>query len=383
MTSYQDLIHQMAPLSVVLTAVKEDANLQWPGITAQEELTAWFLSNSTYPLSEKYLNSLLKALQKSITEVPSLGDAEEETFSDSFIEFFLSRQNNQPFDEEDTGYLQYQILNSRKRLPIMIKRSHNQVGTKVWSAGLVLAELLQWELGPECSDLLRDKTFVELGAGVGITSLLWYLSLPSDSKMKGIVITDYADSVMDIVSRNVSIAKDVFSDDSADSVITPLLFDWTDVTPRHMKLLSDAHCLLAADCTYSPDLNTALVSLFHLYFKTFLAYNSIDYDALESFFASTEMTETGELPFVGLLSNNVPFVLIACTMRNEATFGHFVDSLNEASDVLSYQLVTACVHSKLENRHMYFIPDRSAVETFCIYPCISLLSQYKHRDIAK
>ncbi len=180
--------------------------------------------------------------------------------------------------------------------------------------------------------------------------------------MADLVITDYAWSVIDLVDRNVEIARSLFGDEDTDGNIRSVLMDWAMLSEDDLTILADADCLLAADCTYSPDLNTLLVQLFQTYFKLRLQRVPLSREYTEH--ASDDPT----LPFAELLQHQVPFVLIACTLRNEDTFSHFLHSLEEASLHLTHLNVTARVHAQLQGKEMYYVPDRHRVEVFCIYP---------------
>lgn len=186
--------------------------------------------------------------------------------------------------------------------------------------------------------------------------------------MADLVITDYAWSVIDLVDRNIEIARSLFGDEDTDGNIHSALMDWAMLSEDDLTILADADCLLAADCTYSPDLNTLLVQLFQTYFKL----------RLERVPLSPEYTghrsDDSTLPFAALLQHKVPFVVIACTLRNEDTFNHFVQSLTAASLQLTHLNVTARVHAHLQGKEMYYIPDRDRVEVFCIYPANVLSS---------
>lgn len=368
------LIDELAPLTVVIDAILTDIELGWPSLEAQDRLTTWLLAKEDFPLPHKYLLALMKALEKNITESATVASEENSDeddgyiFSDEFLSYFL-KVRSKSADEEDTGYQQFTIRSKSHKLPVLIKRSHNQVGTKVWSAGLLLAEILQYECGFDGTISLSDKSFLELGAGVGISSLIWFYSLSPALRMKELVITDYAWSVLELVDKNIEIARSLFGDCSTDHNIKSGLLDWAMLSEEDITQLSQSHCLLAADCTYSPDLNTILVKLFQTYFDAYLKTHASSQDTLLSL-SYEEFTKENEqqLPVVSLLSKEIPFVLIACTLRTADTFSHFVRSLDQAAESISYMKITNRVHQSLAGKEMYYIPDRLNVEVFCIFP---------------
>jgi hypothetical protein len=366
------LIDQLAPLNIVLEEVRNSCILSFPSVESQNQI-ALFLRNKEekYPLPPKYLLALLKALEKDIAN--QCMDSSEDQFSDEFLELYLEVRNKVG-DEEDTGYQQFQVLGNSHSLPILIKRSHNQVGTKVWSAGLLIAEILQYAFNDSVDNvMLSDKSFIELGAGVGISSLLWYCSLCNTNRMKDLLITDYAWSVMELVDKNIEVARSIFFPTSTETSLRSSLLDWANLSNDDVEQLGDTNCLFAADCTYSPDLNIVLVRLFQIYFPTYLHRHPEIQCELNNF--QGDNLAINKKNFFGhLLKCGVPCVLIACTVRNEETFSHFVKSLEDSAQYLSYQNISVEIREFLNGKELYYIPDRHNVEVFCIFPTLATTS---------
>lgn len=366
MVDMWSLMDELAPLPVVLEAIRSDTSFGWPRLAAQQKLAEWFSLKKEYPLPHNYLLALMKALEKDISsDIPD--PEEEEQFADDFLAYFLLVRS-QFADEEDTGYQQFTILNKTQKLPIQIKRIHNQVGTKVWSAGLLLAEILQHECGTNLPFSLTDKSFIELGAGVGISSLLWFYSLSPEYRMKNLLITDYAWSVIELVDKNINISRAMFGDPATDHNIQSCLLDWTILSDDDVDRLGDASCLLAADCTYSPDLNTVLVRLFHTYFTSYLKRHPDVKEKLPRSPSLHALKDSGIFPMTTFLQEMIPVVLIACTLRNADTFTHFVSTLDDAGPQVSYWNITDFVQKRLSGKEMYYLADREHVEVFCIFP---------------
>ena len=85
------------------------------------------------------------------------------------------------------------ILDGNCLCTLKVLRYHNQVGTKVWEAGLFLAELLL------LSNLnLADRIIVELGAGVGVTGLIYMKSIFASPNMpRKYMMTDFDQTVLE------------------------------------------------------------------------------------------------------------------------------------------------------------------------------------------
>jgi hypothetical protein len=185
----------------------------------------------SFPASPKYIASLLKKVEADIeasqlnahtlavqerTEVDNCEQDEEFGLIDSLAELIVNIVTTQSIMgneiqerdskcDNDSSFITLPFIGDYRhkstssspssassfdeRLHLKVLRSHNQVGCRVWEAGLLLAEVLVEAFPPE---IYRQKTFVELGGGVGVTSLLLLASLPPSSFPRYVYITDYS-----------------------------------------------------------------------------------------------------------------------------------------------------------------------------------------------
>ena len=187
---------------------------------------------------------------------------------------------------------------------LRVVRSHNQVGTRVWGAGVYLGELFQrWVR--HYPMLFQQQIVVELGAGVGITGLMLSKLVPSPLQPKRIIMTDFHPDVVSVMQHNVGInqcprlstvadcsnnsssssggnfidvsgrsmttsnATCISGSERDPSIIPPThtvrgcmvdadTLDWSSVQEEDFRKYG-ARFLFAADCTYSKDGNVYLV----------------------------------------------------------------------------------------------------------------------------
>jgi hypothetical protein len=154
--------------------------------------------------------------------------------------------------------------------------------------------------------------------------------------------------------------------DEASSSIETILFDWKDYNSSllHSQEIS---CLFAADCTYSEDLNLSLIAVF----EDYLVNNPLSKERTLSLEGDNESSPSFFLPLI-LLEKNIPFVLIACTVRNEETFSHFCFHLSKSSILRFHDLSEEIRENRSEEAFPYFpsfsydssTPD---IRVFCIF----------------
>jgi hypothetical protein len=391
MTQYLKLMRELCPVNTVVENIVTNDELGWPSLVAQDTL-ATEIQNwcENFPPPPKYLKHLLKSLEKLISEREVESDSEESIYSDSFLEVFLQysmkTRSQQMYsfileEDEDIGYISYPLHSIGEaeviHVPIYVKRSHNQVGTRVWSAGLFLAEYFQWMNASESSNSIwSNKCILELGAGVGITSLLLYHNLlmkSSEEMFSQLYITDYTESVLELIDHNIRITYDIAKTNYSSQVLQTMSLDWMNMTHENVITLAQCNCLFAADCTYSHDLNIALVELFKVYFHCHFQHHlQLDNSLISSINANNKNNNSNNNSFLPmeLLKHHIPHVLIACTLRNEETYQTFLEALNNNADCFAYSDLTNNIHSSLDSFRLYYIPERSSVQVLCIYPSI-------------
>ena len=191
----------------------------WPSPKSQIEFVRRIAShNERYPLSRKYIVHLLKRLLKQL----------DDKINDDFMEFVMpylatSGTDVDTYDDKDESYFTYLIpfeasVCSENRgaqeagheqdvwahqenvvlIPLRCFRGHNFVGFRAWAAGMALTELLSAR--PE---LIERKNVIELGGGVGVTGIVSAATV----EMESILITDFADDIVENLKHNVSINK--------------------------------------------------------------------------------------------------------------------------------------------------------------------------------
>lgn len=372
----RNLCLQMAPPQVILDKIL--CLHEWPSVKCQDLLAqnclVQFCHNEIdlnlfqkesneifgkyYP-SKQWLKCLIKKIEQSILKH---SDADsEEIFSDLFMQIILSNQNV-AVDADDTAYVIYPTIIGENFCPLRVRRSHNQVGTKVWEAGLFLAETLL-----HSSVNFTGKNIVELGAGVGVTGILFVMSLLAAKNKSGslpakFVLTDFDTSVLDNLTHNIAIN---FPAGQAENSIplTAQCLDWSSLTKEDV-LAIDAHILLAADCTYSEDINCHLVRSIEL----FLHHAK----ACATGFSTRSKAQRQSMDFHhidDLMENSVPFALIACTIRNVNTFNDFVQKI-VASSWLSFMDATDWARS-VAPEQFYYYENRDSIRLLCIEPVSS------------
>lgn len=355
---------EQLPSSDLIPLIK-DCWKEWPCHQAQEELLNCFdplkntfiiedqdeIPNLVPPVS--YRRHLLKLLEKDILSYSITSD--EEPISDTFMEE-LSKVMMSKLADEDPGFLSYTTPDIEpKRVPIFIKKSHNQVGTKVWSAGLYLVEFFH-ALSKECGQALinwKDKTVLELGSGVGITGVLLGEGV-NQIPLKKIVMSDLPPEVLQVLDYNVKILP---SPSIEKYSVYPL--DWTQLGEFEDSLLRDSSFLFAADCTYSEDLNSALLILFERYFQ--LRLTSINKDIND--YLSLLQSETFSL--LSYLQSDLPLVFLACTIRNPTTYQHLQNTLAGSNLIKVIDITT---NPQINIECLYKYPFRENIHLLCILP---------------
>ncbi|RLN10714.1 hypothetical protein BBJ28_00015981 [Nothophytophthora sp. Chile5] len=154
----------------------------------------------------------------------------------------------------------------------------NEVGLKLWEAGWMLAEYVL------AHDLeFRDKTVLELGAGVGFTGLV----LACACRAKRVMLTDYAPNVMQNLRYNVEVNAGKFR-----CPVEVQVLDWDTWQPDN-DVDNQPDVLLAGDCVYDVDSFPSLMRV------------------LQGFLGSKTQREA----------------IFASTIRNQKTFQAFLDQL--------------------------------------------------------
>lgn len=174
------LLLQLAPSERVLEAMRI-AYPDWPSESAQESIAALLCREycvrccEPYSPPTKYTKHFFKCVERSILSTrPCIASTDDggsmnNLFSDmaavedSLMDLIISAQIAGSYcrpDDDDIGYVGFFDLSMKSVKHLRVLRSHNQVGTRVWAAGIYLAEVLL-----RSPSILAGRCVVELGAG--------------------------------------------------------------------------------------------------------------------------------------------------------------------------------------------------------------------------
>lgn len=394
------LFLQVPPKTILLPAIY---NLPgWPSSGVQQKLIqAIDQTIRQYPPSKRWLGSICKDLEANILQFQSnwskLSPSEAESrvsceTSDSNngvisqdLSSDLTSTNNPHIQDYDNGKLldEYEVCEELIEL-IMFNysrpdteedesfvsfvvdgnmfhfktlRSHNQVGTKIWGAGIFLIDFFLRLIEDNPWIRSNNLELLELGAGVGITGIVLKKLLPQCSVM----LTDFDGGILEIMRENLTVN---FSNDSAaersesdlmDSdarrKIDVKQLDWTLLAQMNDVLIS-SDVIFAADCVYSEDLQRPLLLTIR---------NILSRTSQAKRFDQQRMK-------LGDLDLPLPCAFIASTERNTETYSNFLSCLEELSDDLNYFDATAYVkdvqsRSKLDLYYEF----RDLMRVACVY----------------
>ena len=174
------LLLQLAPSERVLEVMRI-AYPDWPSESAQESFVAMLYREyysrccEPYPPPTKYLKHFFKCVERSILSTrPCIASTDSveamdnlcsnvTAVEDSLMDLIISAQITGSYcrpDDDDIGYIGFFDLSMKSVKHLRVLRSHNQVGTRVWTAGIYLAEVLL-----RFPSILAGRCVVELGAG--------------------------------------------------------------------------------------------------------------------------------------------------------------------------------------------------------------------------
>lgn len=350
---------QLAPASVVLDKI---ATLPgWPSLAAQCELSRLLGTKHLHanPPPQAHWKYLMKCIEKDILAHIDAenGPNEDEMFCDELMELIVEAQTGQ-VDSEKSGHLSYKSISiPNLYIPIKVKQSHNQVGTKVWGAGVYLGELLQ-----RVPHVLQRATVLELGAGVGITGLLIGRALSPELQPAKVVMTDFHFEVVDLLQHNIDINTDPHNPGHK-CILEADMLDWG--TVQHSDIIRyNAKILIVADCTYSESGNTLLVSAFKSFLSAMRSHTASTADQAYTASAANRADET----YLRCLSDaGEPYILIACTVRHPTTYAHFrglIDLDGELQVLDATEWAASCFP---EETTYYYAEDRAQIALLCIH----------------
>ena len=165
-TNVATLLLQMAPLNVVFDRIHSIPG--WPTIETQDCVIQEIdRLTSKFPPSTKYMRSFVRKLSREVRDRIELTAGVGDILAEYIIKSHCSRRTVEDDIDDNVESFHTLPLPNGGFVPLRVLRCHNQVGMKVWEAGLFLAELCI-RCAPE---VLASKTIIELGAGVGCTTI--------------------------------------------------------------------------------------------------------------------------------------------------------------------------------------------------------------------
>ncbi|KAL4114235.1 hypothetical protein PRIC2_014915 [Phytophthora ramorum] len=250
-----------------------------------------------FPPQRKYTYRFLK---RYLDEIEAVQADADDGLVEALMEFVLNAKlADDSLNAEAMHHVSYTVPTTDSSVVVSCRVASvfNEVGLKLWEAGWLLAEYI---IAHESE--FRDRTVLELGAGVGFTGMVLACVCRSDR----IVLTDYAPNVMQNLRYNVEI--------NASKFLCPVevqTLDWETWQPEdHDDERPDV--LLAGDCAYDVAVFPALMRV------------------LQSFLGNDGGSATQHPQRVAIF---------AATIRNQKTFQTFLDQL--AQNRIDYVDITA------------------------------------------
>jgi len=270
-----------------------------------------------------------------------------EELQDSLVALVIEiKCHKSEFSSETSSYVTYRHPNLQQDVIFRVLMSHNEVGLRAWGAGLFLAEVFL-----RSSHILRDKSILELGAGIGTTGLIVSsASIPFNR----ITLTDYSDDVLLNLHHNLALnAKRGTIRNSVQ--INPL--DWEAVASGASSVPAAADVVFAADCTYCTSLCDHLIAALQIILSSSRSKATTP--------ANEESGTQSSDPISTLF--NVPCALLACTVRNEETFAYLLSLLSDPkrSEVFRWQDITSWAR-EVAGEQVFYYEDRCNIKVIYV-----------------
>lgn len=345
--SYEAMLQQRALVSAILRRFNEDTGLKLEDERGQATFVEALREALSYPPSTKWLASLLKEVVKAIEDRG--GECSDELME--LVVDTASKRASLSDTDVEAYYSIYDICG--KTIACRAMRLHNDVGTKIWGAGLFLSSLCI-----NRPDIFARRRVVELGCGIGLTGLCLAAAAAATAPPESVVLTDYTLDTMNNLDHNIELNRSIISSDCA---LSTLRLDWTlykdpdsqyyrDITQQ----LGSVDIILAADCTYSPDICIDLTKTIKLMLQTSkgsrkeMGRHSLDDEDAPACLRAP------------------PYAIVASTLRNEDTFQCFLAALEEScmliDDITEWTAPTA------SQRSVFYQSDVSVevIKVFCL-----------------
>ncbi|XP_061394853.1 methyltransferase-like protein 22 [Musca vetustissima] len=131
------------------------------------------------------------------------------------------------------------------------------VGLQVWRGALLLADYIFHR-----RDEFKDKTIMELGAGVGLTSLAAALYV------KKVVCTDVdIGGILDLIRNNVKLNSKLCDTSKIDVMEYDFMKPESEYSRQLLKAIDESDIVVAADVIYDDDLTNAFIKVIDAIFQ--------------------------------------------------------------------------------------------------------------------
>lgn len=328
------LFLQKVPLPVIMNRIVKIDN--WPLPDAQQLVASIFSENSQY-LPYEWLKNVLK-------QIVIILESFDSEISDEITELMMTFSRPVLTDDDKSGYVIYSgrstILQGKAFVHTV--NLHNQVGMKVWSAGLFCAELLL-----AAPHLSVSKHIVELGAGTGCTSLIAALSYAPPCR---ITLTDFHEEVLDNLRSNAdkTISENALSlcdirCHRVDWIECQRLNEITCIPLREsLQNASDRLLILAADCLYAEDLASPLLATISLLLHSSTGGDNTEYKARSG------------------------VALIATMVRNPDTYAHVESCFENLSDLCCRDITSWAFGMCDHIEPLFYYDSKENIRVVCV-----------------
>lgn len=166
------------------------SNIEWNEQKRLLDETANLEILKQFPIQRRYIIQFLRFI------IDTLESQSNEIHDDLYSKLCEAQSQS----DTDYSYKHYRIDSDVSNETIRLKENRNKIsqgttGLNVWESAMALSELAVGN-----KSMFEDKEIVELGAGIGFSSI----SIAKYCSAKKITITDGNDKVLDILNENVA-----------------------------------------------------------------------------------------------------------------------------------------------------------------------------------
>eukprot|EP00520_Triparma_pacifica_P001587 CAMPEP_0118663898 /NCGR_PEP_ID=MMETSP0785-20121206/17701_1 /TAXON_ID=91992 /ORGANISM="Bolidomonas pacifica, Strain CCMP 1866" /LENGTH=309 /DNA_ID=CAMNT_0006557721 /DNA_START=117 /DNA_END=1044 /DNA_ORIENTATION=- len=258
-----------------------------------------------YSPSPRYTLQLLQQYSREVEREG--GVIESDLFAEVLFEALKLAKDTEEADPLMLQYLTFKL--GIGQVAVRTGPYHNDVGLRQWEAGYLLVEFLI-----KNPSYVRNKSVIELGAGIGLTGIVIQGFVARG--VRDITLTDYTDVTLANMNHNVALNAPWIEQNNPGSPLPKIShLDWEEVggskSSSCCAALSSSEVLLAADVVYDVDVLPHLTKVVRLF----------------------------------LLSEKAEVAIFATTLRNESTFNLFIECLKKEN--VQYQELIDYEHEEI------------------------------------